>query len=218
MKNEIEQHVWGMTPEGEAIIIYTLRNGNGCEVQVCNLGAAMVSVKCPDREGHFADVILGYRDFASYYNDPACSGKSVGRVANRIAGGRMRVDGVPARQRRGPRRVPGRRPAEAGRGRACRIVIVEGIARVTWYNIKLSQNCPEVSQNSDTSGHCVSIGIALQPTVQSAAADAQFFCRAGGVAVALLERRKDGGTVPAAGESGCRGGGRRSDGAVRPGA
>ena len=29
---------------------------------------------------------------------------------------------------------------EAGRGRACRIVIVEGIARVTWYNIKLSQN------------------------------------------------------------------------------
>ena len=31
MKNEIEQHVWGMTPEGEAIIIYTLRNGNGCE-------------------------------------------------------------------------------------------------------------------------------------------------------------------------------------------
>ena len=91
-------------------------------------------------------------------------------------------------------------------------------AAVPKANIKLSQNCPEVSQNSDTSGHCVSIGIALQPTVQSAAADAQFFCRAGGVAVALLERRKDGGTVPAAGESGCRGGGRRSDGAVRPGA
>ena len=25
----IEQHVWGMTPEGEAIILYTLRNDRG---------------------------------------------------------------------------------------------------------------------------------------------------------------------------------------------
>ena len=91
---EIEQHVWGMTPEGEAVILYTLRNGNGCEVQVCNLGAALVSVKFPDREGNVADVILGYRDFESYWSDPACSGKSVGRVANRIADGRMTVDGV----------------------------------------------------------------------------------------------------------------------------
>jgi len=91
---EIEQHVWGMTPEGEAVVLYTLRNDNGCEVQVCNLGATMVSVKCPDRDGKIADVILGYKDFESYYNDPACSGKSIGRVANRIADGRMTVDGV----------------------------------------------------------------------------------------------------------------------------
>lgn len=82
-----------MTPEGEAVVLYTLRNGHGCELQVCNLGATMVSVKCPDREGAVADVILGYKDFASYWNDPACSGKSVGRVANRIANGRMTVEG-----------------------------------------------------------------------------------------------------------------------------
>ena len=91
---EIEQHVWGLTPEGEAVVLYTMRNGSGCEVQVCNLGAGLVSVKCPDRDGRIADVILGYKDFSSYWNDPACSGKSVGRVANRLAGGRMTVDGV----------------------------------------------------------------------------------------------------------------------------
>ena len=91
---EIEQVVWGMTPEGEAVLLYTLRNANGCEVQICNLGATMVSVKCPDRNGAIADVILGYKDFESYWSDPACSGKSVGRVANRIANGRMTVDGV----------------------------------------------------------------------------------------------------------------------------
>ena len=40
-----------MTPEGEAIIRYTLRNDSGAEVQLTNYGAAIVSVKMPDREG-----------------------------------------------------------------------------------------------------------------------------------------------------------------------
>ena len=41
----IEQNVWGVTPEGEAIIIYTLKNELGSEVQLTNVGAAIVSVK-----------------------------------------------------------------------------------------------------------------------------------------------------------------------------
>ena len=40
----IEQNVWGMTPEGEAIILYTLRNDKGAEVQLSNFGAAIVAV------------------------------------------------------------------------------------------------------------------------------------------------------------------------------
>ena len=39
----IEQHVWGMTPEGEAIILYTMRNDKGAEVKISNFGAAIVS-------------------------------------------------------------------------------------------------------------------------------------------------------------------------------
>lgn len=90
---EIEQNVWGMTPEGEAIILYTLRNGSGAEVQVTNFGAAIVSVKMPDREGRMADVVLGYKHPEGYFYDGAASGKSVGRCANRIAFGRMTIDG-----------------------------------------------------------------------------------------------------------------------------
>ena len=52
----IEQHVWGMTPEGEAIILYTMRNDKGAEVKISNFGAAIVSVTMPDREGRMADV------------------------------------------------------------------------------------------------------------------------------------------------------------------
>ena len=82
-----------MTPEGEAIIRYTLRNDSGAEVQLTNYGAAIVSVKMPDREGRMADVALGYKHPEGYFFDGAASGKSVGRCANRIAFGQMTVEG-----------------------------------------------------------------------------------------------------------------------------
>ena len=90
----IEQNVWGATPEGEAIIIYTLKNALGSEVQLTNIGAAIVSVKYADRNGNIDDVVLGYKDPMSYFGDGAASGKSVGRVAGRIARGHMVIDGV----------------------------------------------------------------------------------------------------------------------------
>ncbi len=89
----IEQHVWGMTPEGEAVLLYTMRNAGGAEVQLTNMGAAVVAVKVPDRDGRMADVVLGYKNFDGYFGDPACSGKTIGRVANRIADGRLTVEG-----------------------------------------------------------------------------------------------------------------------------
>ena len=79
---EIEQNVWGMTPEGEAIILYTLRNDSGAEVRLSNYGAAIVSATMPDREGRMADVVLGYKHPEGYFFDGAASGKSVGRCAN----------------------------------------------------------------------------------------------------------------------------------------
>ena len=91
---EIMQHIWGATPEGEAIVLYTIRNANGCEVQLCNIGASIVSVKSPDKDGKIDDIVLGYKDAMSYFGDGAASGKSVGRVANRIAKGKMTIDGV----------------------------------------------------------------------------------------------------------------------------
>ncbi len=90
---EIEQDLWGMTPEGEAIVLYTLRNAQGAEVKLTNYGATVVAVTMPDREGRMADVALGYGRPEGYFRDSAACGKSVGRVANRIADGCMTVDG-----------------------------------------------------------------------------------------------------------------------------
>lgn len=90
----IEQHIWGATPEGEAIVIYTMRNAIGSEVRLSNIGAGIVSVKFADRNGKVDDVVLGYSDPMSYFGDGAAAGKTVGRVANRIAKGHMEIQGV----------------------------------------------------------------------------------------------------------------------------
>lgn len=89
----IEQHVWGMTPEGEAIIRYTMRNEQGAEVALSNYGATILSAIVPDREGKMADVVLGYKQPQGYFFDGPAMGKSVGRFANRIALGRMTIEG-----------------------------------------------------------------------------------------------------------------------------
>ena len=90
---EIVQDVWGFTPEGEVIVLYTMTNEQGASVQVTNLGAALVSAKVPDRSGKLADVVLGYSDFKSYFGDGPFMGKSVGRYANRMGGAKFTLDG-----------------------------------------------------------------------------------------------------------------------------
>ena len=82
----ITQKPWGFTPEGEAVILYTLTNSGGASVEVTNLGAALVSARVPDRDGTLADVVLGYADWTSYQGDGPFMGKSVGRYANRMGG------------------------------------------------------------------------------------------------------------------------------------
>ncbi len=90
---EIEQHIWGMTPESEAVIRYTMRSADGAEVRLSNLGAAVAGARMPDRAGRMAEVVLGYRNPLDYQGDAASMGKTVGRVANRIGYGRMTVEG-----------------------------------------------------------------------------------------------------------------------------
>ncbi len=78
--------------QGE-IAVYRLTNASGAYVDVCNIGAGITAAVVPDREGRRTDVALGYRDYADYIGDGPCMGKTPGRFANRIAGGRFTLDG-----------------------------------------------------------------------------------------------------------------------------
>lgn len=89
----IEKELWGMSPCGKEIYLYTIKNGSGAYVKLSSVGAGIVSVVVPDRNGRMDDVVLGYNDPLSYFNDGPCAGKVPGRYANRIALGHFTLDG-----------------------------------------------------------------------------------------------------------------------------
>ncbi|KAF0911830.1 hypothetical protein E2562_012318 [Oryza meyeriana var. granulata] len=76
----------------QSIGYYELRRGE-FSIVVANWGATILSVNLPDKNGHIDDVVLGYKNIGSYVNDTTYFGALVGRVANRIAGGRFTVKG-----------------------------------------------------------------------------------------------------------------------------
>lgn len=80
------------SPLGD-ITLVTITNASGASVVVSTLGAGIVEVNVPDREGKLADVVLGYTNPADYIADGPCAGKVPGRYANRIARGHLVVDG-----------------------------------------------------------------------------------------------------------------------------
>lgn len=58
-----------------------------------SIGAGIVGVWVPDKDGKLDDVVLGYNKHDSYVADGPCAGKVPGRFANRIALGHFTLDG-----------------------------------------------------------------------------------------------------------------------------
>jgi aldose 1-epimerase len=88
----VSREIFGTLPDGRAVEAATLRNGH-VEARLIGLGAAIQSLIVPDRDGRQADVTLGYATLDEYLAGSEYFGATVGRVANRIAGGRFELDG-----------------------------------------------------------------------------------------------------------------------------
>lgn len=90
--------------DGKTTALYTLKNAAGMEVCVTNFGGRLVSVMAPDKDGNMVDVILGFDNINDYMTKPSDFGASIGRYANRIAGGKFELDGqtVTLNQNDGP--------------------------------------------------------------------------------------------------------------------
>ncbi len=89
----IQKEEFGKTPDGKTVNLFTVKNANGVELKVSEFGATLVSLKVPDREGNFKDIILGFDNLEGYVNDATFQGIIAGRYANRIAKGKFTLDG-----------------------------------------------------------------------------------------------------------------------------
>ena len=79
---------------GDSTDLYVLTNANGMEVTLTNYGGRIVSVMVPDREGNLKDVVLGFDNIDDYVNVDNNFGATIGRYGNRIANGKITVEGV----------------------------------------------------------------------------------------------------------------------------
>jgi len=84
---------------------YTLTNCHGMKVQIITYGATVQSIKTPDKSGHMANVVLGFKTLDEYVNldsPPPSSpnfggpyfGETIGRYANRIANASFQLNGA----------------------------------------------------------------------------------------------------------------------------
>ncbi|MCF6312814.1 MAG: galactose mutarotase [Verrucomicrobiales bacterium] len=89
---DIQQAPFGQV-NGQAVSLFTLKNKNGMIAKITNYGGIVVSLVTPDRNGHFADVVLGFDSISGYTSKNPFFGCITGRYANRIANARFTLDG-----------------------------------------------------------------------------------------------------------------------------
>ncbi|WP_372934332.1 aldose epimerase family protein, partial [Mariniphaga sediminis] len=68
-------------------------NKNGMVVTLTNYGAKIISIYAPDKQGNFADVVLGFNSIEDYQEYGASHGAVVGPFANRIANAAFTIGG-----------------------------------------------------------------------------------------------------------------------------
>lgn len=79
--------------EGQPVQLHTLTNARGMEVSVSEFGATLTSVRVPDVHGRLGEITLGLRSLEDYVAGNPFLGSTVGRYANRLAGGKLTIDG-----------------------------------------------------------------------------------------------------------------------------
>lgn len=93
MISTISKEAFGQLPDGQQADLYTLTNANGMTVNITNYGGIITKLTAPDKNGHWADVVLGFDSLAPYLSGHPFFGALVGRYGNRIAKGKFKLNG-----------------------------------------------------------------------------------------------------------------------------
>jgi aldose 1-epimerase len=90
----VQSQPYGTTADGVRVEQYTLTAAGGVTVSILTYGGIISAIRVPDRDGHLANIALGFDNFADYETRNPYFGCITGRFANRIANGRFSLDGV----------------------------------------------------------------------------------------------------------------------------
>lgn len=90
---KISKSSFGVISSGEKVDAFTLENDRGLKMMLINYGATLARMWVPDQSGKVKNVVLGYDDIKGYEGDTFFFSVTVGRFANRIAGGQFILNG-----------------------------------------------------------------------------------------------------------------------------
>ncbi|AUS07375.1 aldose epimerase family protein [Pseudotamlana carrageenivorans] len=89
----IEKSKFGVMPDSTIIDQFTLKNTNGVTLNVITYGGRITSLKVPNKNGAFENVVLGFDNLEDYLKDNPFFGALIGRFGNRIAKGKFTLNG-----------------------------------------------------------------------------------------------------------------------------
>ena len=90
---KIEKKTFGKIEKtNQTAELYTITNKNGASVSLSSFGAAITSIKVPDKNGKLTDVTQGYNSVTPYEKSPVGhAGGTIGPCANKINNGTFKL-------------------------------------------------------------------------------------------------------------------------------
>jgi len=92
-KCKVEKSGFGISPEGDSVSLYTLKNENDLLVKITDFGGIITEIHSRDRHGKMKNVVLGFDNLEQYTEGHPNFGALIGRFGNRIANARFTLDG-----------------------------------------------------------------------------------------------------------------------------
>ena len=92
-KCKVEKSFFGMTPQGDSAMLYTLKNEKDITITITNYGGIITGIHTPDKNGKTTNIALGFNKLEQYLDGHPYFGALVGRYGNRIAKAQFSLDG-----------------------------------------------------------------------------------------------------------------------------
>lgn len=90
---KVEKNLYGKTSGGQEVYAFTITNASGAYIELISYGATLNKIVVPDKSGVLADVLVGFDTMEGQALCTDSQGRTVGRVANRISGNGITIDG-----------------------------------------------------------------------------------------------------------------------------